>query len=165
MYFLNNILKVLGIDEEIDDILPTEMITMNKKDKLKVFNNFLDFTVITKSGKIIIFEFKKNSIRSRDLKQVFDYYRKVYCKEKIDVEIACNTYEYLQAHEGGTVQDIVNYIHETIDPDDFNNETTPLKIDRHLNQMFMYDLLEFEGNRYELTPEFVELVENAGGES
>jgi len=86
MYFLNNILKVLGIDEEIDDILPTEMITMNKKDKLKIFNNFLDFTVITKSGKIIIFEFKKNSIRSRDLKQVFDYYRKVYCKEKIDVE-------------------------------------------------------------------------------
>ena len=86
-------------------------------------------------------------------------------EKKIDVEIACNTYEYLQAHESGTVQDIVNYIHETIDPDDFNNETTPLKIDRHLNQMFMYDLLEFEGNRYELTPEFVELVENAGGES
>lgn len=86
-------------------------------------------------------------------------------EKKIDVEIACNTYEYLQAHEGGTVQDIVNYIHETIDPDDFNNETTPLKIDRHLNQMFMYDLLEFESNRYELTPEFVELVENAGGES
>ena len=86
MYFLNNILKVLDIDEEIDDILPTELITMNKNDKLKIFNNFLDFTVITKSGKIIIFEFKKNSIRSRDLKQVFDYYRKVYCKEKIDVE-------------------------------------------------------------------------------
>ena len=37
MYFLNNILKVLDIDEEIDDILPTELITMNKNDKLKIF--------------------------------------------------------------------------------------------------------------------------------
>jgi len=28
MYFLNNVLTVLGIDEEIEDILPTELITM-----------------------------------------------------------------------------------------------------------------------------------------
>ncbi len=55
----------------------------------------------------------------------------------------------------------LSIIHETIDPDDFNNETTPLKIDCHLNQMFMHDLLEFNGNKYELTPEFVDLVRGA----
>lgn len=31
MYFLNHILKILGIDEEIDDIQPIEYITMDKK--------------------------------------------------------------------------------------------------------------------------------------
>ena len=79
-------------------------------------------------------------------------------EKHIDVEIAQQTYEYLQANKTATTQDIVNYIHETIDPDDFNNETTPLKIDNHLNRMYMYDLLEFTGNKYELTPEFIELV-------
>lgn len=87
---------------------------------------------------------------------------KGFLEEKnIDVEIACDTYTYLQDNEDGTLQDIVNYIHETVDPDDFNNETTPLKIDKHLNQMYMHDLLEFNRNRYELTPEFVDLVNAA----
>ena len=91
------------------------------------------------------------------LKEILD-------EKHIDVEIACNTYEYLTRNKTGTLQNIVNYIHETIDPDDFNNDTTPLKIDRHLNQMFMHDLLEFNRNRYELTREFVDLVNIARGE-
>lgn len=85
MYFLNNVLTVLGIDEEIEDILPTELITMNKNGKLRIFDDLNDFRVLTKSGKIIIFEFKKNILRKNDLKQVYNYYKHTYCKEKTDV--------------------------------------------------------------------------------
>lgn len=49
MYFLNNVLTVLGIDEEIEDILPTELITMNKNGKLRIFDDLNDFRVLTKS--------------------------------------------------------------------------------------------------------------------
>lgn len=59
MYFLVHILKVLGIDEEIEEIMPTEMITFKKIGKQKIFDSFLDFHVVTKSGKILILEFKK----------------------------------------------------------------------------------------------------------
>ena len=82
MYFLNHILKVLKIDEEIDDIQPTEYITMDKKEGFKILDNLLDFVALTKSGKIIIFEFKKNMLRKSDLKQVYNYYKQVSCKEK-----------------------------------------------------------------------------------
>lgn len=85
MYFLNNVLTVLGIDEEIEDILPTELIAMNKNGKLRIFDDLNDFRVLTKSGKIIIFEFKKNILRKNDLKQVYNYYKHTYCKEKTDV--------------------------------------------------------------------------------
>ena len=85
MYFLMHILIVLGIDEEIEDVLPTEMISFNIKDKFKIFNNLHDFRVLTKSGKIIIFEFKKNPLRKADLKQVYDYFWSTSCKEKTDV--------------------------------------------------------------------------------
>ena len=83
-------------------------------------------------------------------------------EKHIDVEIACDTYQYLQDKGEATMQDIVNYIHETVDPNDFNNETTPLKIDTHLNRMFMHELLEFNRNRYELTQEFIDLVKQGG---
>ena len=85
MYFLNNVLTVLGIDEEIEDILPTELITMNKNGKLRIFDDLNDFRLLTKWGKIIIFEFKKNILRKNDLKQVYNYYKHTYCKEKTDV--------------------------------------------------------------------------------
>lgn len=84
MYFLNHILKILGIDEEIDDIQPIEYITMDKKEWFKILDSLLDFVVLAKSGKIIIFEFKKNMLRKSDLKQVYNYYRQIYCKEKKD---------------------------------------------------------------------------------
>ena len=60
MYFLAHILKVLGIDEEIEEIMPTEMISFKKVGRRKIFDSFLDFHVVTKSEKILIFEFKKN---------------------------------------------------------------------------------------------------------
>ena len=82
-------------------------------------------------------------------------------KMDIDVEIAQDTFNYLIRNDTGTIQDIINYIHETIDPDDFNNETTPLKIKNHLNRMFMHDLLDFNSNKYELTDEFMAQVVSA----
>lgn len=85
MYFLMHILIVLGIDEEIEDVLPTEMISFNIKDEFKIFNTLHDFRVLTKSGKIIIFEFKKNPLRKADLKQIYDYFWSTSCKEKTDV--------------------------------------------------------------------------------
>ena len=85
IYLLNNILKILGIDEEVIDTIPTEYITEDKKENFKILDSLLDFAGLTESGKIIIFEFKKNTLRTKDLKQVYDYYRQVYCKEKTDV--------------------------------------------------------------------------------
>ena len=87
MYFLVHILKILGIDEEIEDILPTETITFKKAKRPKIFDNFLDFQVLTKSGKILIFEFKKNPLRRDDLKQAYNYYQRVYCKNKKDLQL------------------------------------------------------------------------------
>ena len=74
IYFLKHILIVLGITEEIVDVLPGEEINFKLLSKQKVFNSFLDFRVLTKSGKILIFEFKKHALRRADMKQAFDYY-------------------------------------------------------------------------------------------
>ena len=52
---------------------------------MRIFDDLNDFRVLTKSGKIIIFEFKKNILRKNDLKQVYNYYKHTYCKEKTDV--------------------------------------------------------------------------------
>ncbi len=81
MYFLTNIVKILGINEEIDEILPTEAITF-KNIKPEIFHNFLDFHVLTKSGKIMVFEFKKGPLRIKDLKQALNYADKLHCKYK-----------------------------------------------------------------------------------
>ena len=87
MYFLEHILKVLGIDEEIEDIMPSEHITFKKIGKRKIFDSFLDFHVVTKSGKILIFEFKKNPLTKKDLKQAYEYYDRLHCKEKADIKL------------------------------------------------------------------------------
>ncbi|WP_292889034.1 hypothetical protein [Methanobrevibacter sp. UBA212] len=87
MYFLAHILKVLGIDEEIEEIMPTEMISFKKIGRRKIFDNFLDFHVVTKSEKILIFEFKKNPLTKKDLKQAFEYYDRFHCQKKADVKL------------------------------------------------------------------------------
>ena len=85
MYFLSYILIILGIDEEIVELKPIEYITMKRTNGIKIFNNFLDHCALTRSGKVILFEFKKDPIRKNDLKQACRYSRIVYCKEKKDV--------------------------------------------------------------------------------
>lgn len=81
MYFLRHILRALSIDEEITDILPTEKIRFENIREPKIFDHFLDFKVLTKSGKIIIFEFKKNRLSKEDLKQLYDYYKPEFYKD------------------------------------------------------------------------------------
>ena len=43
--------------------------------------------VLAKSGKILIFEFKKNPLRTKDLKQAYEYYDRIHCKYKRDVNL------------------------------------------------------------------------------
>ena len=83
-------------------------------------------------------------------------------KINVDVEIASQTYELLSsgAH---TLQEITNYICQYIDPEDFNNETTPLKIEMHIERLNMNDYIDFNSNKYELQDSFIELVKE--GES
>lgn len=52
----------------------------------KIFNNLLDFAAVTKSGKLILFEFKKNTLRKKDLKQSYDYFDWVHCKNKVNID-------------------------------------------------------------------------------
>jgi hypothetical protein len=87
MYFLIHILKVLGIDEEIKEVLPTEMISFKLEKRPKLFDNFFDFRVLTESGKILIFEFKKDTLRKTDLQQAYNYYDRVHCKKNESVEL------------------------------------------------------------------------------
>jgi hypothetical protein len=77
----------MGIDEEIVEIMPSEQITFKKIGKRKIFDSFLDFHAVTKSGKILVFEFKKNPLTKKDLKQAFKYYDTLHCKEKADVKL------------------------------------------------------------------------------
>lgn len=86
MYFANYILKILEINEEIIEISPTELIGLENIKNPKIFNNFLDFATVTKSGKLILFEFKKNTLRKKDLKQAYCYFDRVHCKNKVPVD-------------------------------------------------------------------------------
>lgn len=86
MYFANYILKILEINEEIIEISPTGLIGLENIKNPKIFNNFLDFATVTKSGKLILFEFKKNTLRKKDLKQAYGYFDRVHCKNKVPVD-------------------------------------------------------------------------------
>ena len=35
----------------------------------------------------MIFEFKKNALRSDDLKQAYDYYMNIYCKDRHELRL------------------------------------------------------------------------------
>ena len=80
MNFLNHVLLALDIDEKIVEIESTEQIYFKLNEMPRIFNRFLDFKAITKSGKILLFEFKKDPLRTSDLKQVFDYYVNEFTK-------------------------------------------------------------------------------------
>ena len=81
----------------------------------------------------------------------------------VDVEIACKTYELLTSGFK-TLQEIINYICECMDPEDFNNETTPLKIEVHVDRLHKNNYIELKSNKYGLQDRFTELVEGIAKE-
>ncbi|WP_298523571.1 hypothetical protein [uncultured Methanobrevibacter sp.] len=100
MYFLNHILIVFGFDEKIVDMLPSEKISYKKTGKVKIFNNLFDFKALTESGKIIIFEFKKDVLRTKDLKQSFGYYLREFQNVSEDVRLIL-----IVLSEGGRIRE------------------------------------------------------------
>ena len=84
-------------------------------------------------------------------------------KKNIDINIALQTYELLSsgAH---TLQEIINHICDGLDPEDFNEETTPLKIEMNVERLNMNDYIDFNKGKYELQDSFIELVEKSGKE-
>ena len=85
-------------------------------------------------------------------------------EKNIDVEIAYKTYEFLTSSGQGTLQEITNYICEGKDPDEITSSHLAMKIDLHLNRLYMNDYLDFNINKYELQESFIELVNNAKGD-
>lgn len=89
-----------------------------------------------------------------------------HMKEKhIDVSIAQQTYALLSKSGAQTLQEIINHICEGINPEDFNEETTPLKIEMNVERLFVNDYLDFNAPYYELQESFIELVNANEGDS
>lgn len=76
----------------------------------------------------------------------------------VDLHIAKQIYALLSKSGAHSLQEITNYICEGLDPEDFNNETTPLKIEMDVNRLYMSDYLDFNKNKYELTKSFIALA-------
>ena len=180
--FLQGFFDRLNFDEHVikfEDASRDDMLKMfSYKDKL-VENLKKTNTPLTPADETKICTTKTSNENAQDTQQsnvecanntlhknfTFKTQIKEFLEEKhIDMCIAQQTFNCLWSNGAQTQQDITNYICETVDPDDLNNETTPLKIETHVNRMYMHDLLEFTGNRYELTPDFVDMVTSQGGE-
>ena len=82
----------------------------------------------------------------------------------IDVECAYEIYEILSSGEK-TLQQITNKYCEFSNPDDFNSERTPLKVENNVTRLYVCDFIDMEKKNnvevYFLQERFVELVENA----
>lgn len=145
-------------DEILNDLQKNEDIHMN--------SNAQEICITTKSDDSSSkSNQKENSFANQDCNSLHNITLtfQEHMKEKgIDIDIAQQTYELLSKLGASTLQGIVNHIHETIDPEDFNNETTPLKIERHVNMMYIDDLLDIEHRNnkevYVLQDSFIKLV-------
>ena len=82
LYLVKHILRIFGIDEEVMEFLSTEIISIDFSEDVRLFDNFLDLRILTKSGKVLLIEFKKNSITTADLKQLYKYFLKSVCVDK-----------------------------------------------------------------------------------
>ena len=71
--YANTFLEVIGQDEEIERILPTEIINLDLE------NRFTDIRGLTKSGKIIIIEGHNDVLREPDFGRYYTYYKDTYC--------------------------------------------------------------------------------------
>lgn len=104
MVFITHILSILGIDEEVLDVMPTEQISFQPGVIPKIFNIFLDFKILTKSGKILIFEFKKDAIKTSYLEQTLKYYKNEYCKSNNNVQLII-----ISLSKGGKIKQYTHY--------------------------------------------------------
>ena len=91
-------------------------------------------------------------------------YKEQFEEIDIDVECAYEIYEILSSGEK-TIQEIINKYCEFSDPDDFNSERTPLKVEDNVTRLFMHDFIDLEKINnvevYYLQDKFVELVQTA----
>ncbi len=83
--YANTFLEMIGINEEIVSILPTEIINLD------LDNKFTDIRGLTKSGKIIIIEGHTQILREHDFHRYYGYYKDTYCDFSKDIIfiIAC----------------------------------------------------------------------------
>ena len=84
-------------------------------------------------------------------------FKEVLEEKNIDIDIASQVYQLLTSG-AKTLQEIINYICEGLNPEDFNNAHLPLKIETHVNKLYFNDYLDFNINKYELKESFIELV-------
>ena len=85
MFFIAHMFEVLGIDEEVDEILFSESLTLKHGKLLDIFHHIMDLPVLTKSNKIYLFEFKRGSLRKEDFKQLYTYFKNLECREEREV--------------------------------------------------------------------------------
>ena len=83
--YANTFLEVIGINEEIVRILPTEIINMDLE------NKFTDIRGLTKSGKVMIIEGQTDVLREPDFGRYYTYFKDTYCdySKPIIFLIAC----------------------------------------------------------------------------
>lgn len=83
--YANTFLEVIGYNEEIDRLLPTEIINS------KLENKFTDIRGLTKSGKIIIIEGQTDVLREPDLERYYGYFKDTFCDflKEVKFIIAC----------------------------------------------------------------------------
>lgn len=77
--YANTLLEVIDVNEEIERILPTEIINLN------LDNRFTDIRGLTKSGKIMILEGQTGVLLESDFFRYYDYYRDTFCDFYNDV--------------------------------------------------------------------------------
>lgn len=83
--YANTFLEVTGQNEEIIQILPTEIINSNLE------NKFTDIRGLTKSGKIVIIEGHVGILNDRHLIRYYGYHKDTFCdfSKEIKFIIAC----------------------------------------------------------------------------
>ena len=83
--YSNTFLDVIGQNEEIVRILPTEIINLN------LDNKFTDIRGLTKSGKVVIIEGHTDILREPDFARYYTYFKDTYCDFSKDIKfiIAC----------------------------------------------------------------------------
>jgi len=102
----------------------------------------------------------KNNMVNQDITNIVNNYIEFEdtMKEKhIDVEIAQQVYEHLSSG-AMTLEEITRKLCEGLNPDDIDNSHIAMKIDNHVNRLYMNDYLDFNVNKYELKESFIKLA-------